>query len=607
MGKHSEPPGEIRKTAPAAPSADADDDSFKLGLGQLLALSFGGMIGSGWLLGSYESAQVAGGLAWVSWLFGGAAMLIIGVVMMELGRRLDRDGGLVWWPFYSSGPIVAMVVSAAIWIFYALNPASEAAAAVQFASHWLPWLYDHQDRLTWPGVGVSALLVIFLTGLSMLGLRLITKITLVATIFKIAIPLLIVGLLVRSGLGGPAHAASLPATRGFGSVLTALTSGGVIYAYIGFQAPVDFGGQARRPVRDIPWAVITPIVFGVLFFTLLQVLSAHDGVLGTGWYGIRYDTPYARLATSIAGWGLFLGWLTRIDSIVSPLGSGLVFTSALANTIDNISSQRLIAGITPARVRSLTPKVARPARMAANPASAREQEHRVPLRILAINLVISLLFLPFLPDWQSLVNASSVITVFVYAVPSISLAALIKNPSEVAARVVDKDQPPSRAIGRYLAPASFMLMTLILYWATFTVLALVTALTVAGATILLVFFRPDFWRPGRGQRLPTPLREEWLDSRTPAYALAGYFCGLIALCWLRQDVLPAATALLWGDAVAMILGFCAFRCLVDSSAAYMMKHPPRKRPGTDPPKPDQWPGTADPEGSVPPAPNPVTA
>lgn len=591
MGKHSGPFERAPKGEQTGLCAHADS-SFKLGFWQLLAYSSGGMIGSGWLLGSVLSAQTAGGLAWISWLLGGAAMIVIVIVMMELGRRLDRDGGLVWWPFYSGGPIVAMVVTAAIWIFYALNPASEAAAAVEFASNWLPWLYSH-DRLTWFGVGASAFLVILLTGLSLLGFRLITKITLLAMIFKVAIPLLVVGLLMRSGIGEPARGTTYPVPPGFGKALTAITSGSVIYTYIGFQAPVDFGGRARHPSRDIPWAMITPVLCGVVLFTLLQVLAAHSGLIGPKWHGIRYNSPYTHVAAGLAGWGLLVRWLVRIDTIVSPLGSGLVFTTALANTIDNISSQGLIAGIIPARTGH--PSLAQ----------KRPRDHRMPRRVLAINLAVSLLFLPFLPDWRDLVGASSVITVFVYAVPSISLAALVANPATVTEGVVGKNRPPSRRVGRYLAPLSFMLMTLILSWATFKVLALGMSLTLVGAAILLTFFRPVFWRKRHGRSALNPLRQEWLDSRVPAGALIGYFCGLVALCWLRQYVFSRATALMWGDVLALALGFFAFRCLVASSAKYMLQHPLRKGTTPDTPVPGTPPAIS--EEDVPPASRPVNA
>jgi|HubBroStandDraft_1064217.scaffolds.fasta_scaffold40294_1 amino acid transporter len=545
--------------------------NFKLSFRQLLAYSFGGMIGSGWLLGAYQSADVAGRLAWVSWLLGGAAMLIIGLVMMELGGTWGRDGGLAWWPFDSSGPAMAMIVVAAIWIFYALNPASEAAAAVQFASHWLPGLWDHAgSRLTATGVGVSALLVILLAGLNLLGLRLITKITVFASLFKVAVPLVVVALLIRSGIGGHADTSRVPAGVGLGGVLTALTSGGVIYAYIGFQAPVDFGGRAHE-IRDIPRAVITPIVFGLIFFTLIQVLSAHDGVLGTGWRGISYDSPYARLATGIAGWGLVLEWLIRIDTIVSPLGSGIVFTAALANIIDNVSSQGLIAGFQP-RASGAVPEQGR--------------KRQLPWRVLVVNLLISLLFLLFLPDWSALVNASSVITIFVYAVPSISLAALLTHsPNSAKAAKLAR----TAGIGRRLAPASFTLMTLILYWATFSVLVLGTALTLAGAAVLIVFLRPGQWKKGRDSEVPSPDWPEWSKSRPPACWLAGYFCGLVALGALRHYGPSGGASWLWGSALALALGVVAFYGLVTSSRDYLKwRHPENSAPPVDtPPRPPE--------------------
>src|ERR1700722_15124877 len=97
-----------------------------------MAFSFGGVIGSGWLLGPAQVTATAGGWGWLSWLIGGGAGLIIGVGVVGLGRAWGQDGGLAWWPMNSSGPIVALIVVAASWIFYAFNPASEAAAAVEF-------------------------------------------------------------------------------------------------------------------------------------------------------------------------------------------------------------------------------------------------------------------------------------------------------------------------------------------------------------------------------------------------------------------------------------------------------------------------------------------
>jgi amino acid transporter len=560
----------------------------KFSVWQLLAYSFGGMIGSGWLLGASEAAGIAGGLAWASWLLAGLAMLIIGIVMMELGRAWGGDGGLVWWPFNSSGPRVAMVVVAAIWIFYALSPASEAAAAVQFGSHWLPWLFDHtHDRITWPGVGVSALLVILLVAANLLGLRLITRITKLAGIFKVAVPVVVLGLLIRSGFGGHTHPAHPVAAGGWGGILTAVTGGGVIYTYIGFQAPVDFGGRARNPERDIPRAVIAPIIFGIVLFPLLQILSAHDGLLGTGWNGISYDSPYARLAVGIAIWHLSVAMLVRIDTIVSPLGSGLVFSAALAHTVDDISSQQLIA------LPGTSPQEADP---------AGETASTVARPVLVVNLLISLAFLPILRSWIGLVDASGVITVFVYAAPSISHAALVRSRPPSVAGVVDRLRRPLSGF----APVSFWLMTLILYWAEFRVLALGTGLTTALA-LLLMRWRPRRWR---GQERPgwdegrREVWRQWPDSRRPASWLFGYLGGLMVLCWLRQYGPAGEVRWLW-SVLALALGIVAFRGLVRSSQGYMEKHPPKV--GRPPSPPDSAGPACGPETGLPPAPEQVIA
>jgi amino acid transporter len=80
-----------------------------LGLWQLTAIGFSGVIGSGWLLGALYAAQPAGPEAVVAWLVGGAALMLIALVMANLGGARPESGGLIRWPFYSSGRLVATI------------------------------------------------------------------------------------------------------------------------------------------------------------------------------------------------------------------------------------------------------------------------------------------------------------------------------------------------------------------------------------------------------------------------------------------------------------------------------------------------------------------
>jgi len=512
---------------------------------QLSSYSFGGMIGSGWLLSASSVAGQAGKLAWVAWVIGGGVMLVIAIVMTELARRWKKDGGLTWWPYMSSGPLVAMITVAAIWLIYALNPASESTAAVELGSQWFHWLYKSsaqdpaQGQLTWPGFGVAAVLAALLIATSLLALRLITAFTVVATAVKIIVPLIVLVLLIRSGIGtGHDYSSS---NDSISSVLTAVTSGGVVYTYTGFQAPIDFGGHTRASARGVRLSIIGPIVFGIVLLTLLQVFSAQHRVLG--WNGVDYSSGYVHLAAGLGIWHMFLEWLIKIDTIGSPLSCGVVFTTALAFVINSLVGEDLV----PAAV---------------GPQREVECRRWVSGKLLVINYVVSLLFLLFLRDWSSQVDESCVIFVFSYAAPSVSLFALIL-----------RDLPPGQhawaktrqfGLPGVLAPVSFVSMTIILYEADPGVLIISIGLVLA-MTAVLVYLRPATWKARK--------EPEWKDSLKLGLLLIAYLCAVAALCAVRQHWTSGRWPVVF-DVTAVLLGFWAFYALVDTSVSYMRSYPP---------------------------------
>jgi amino acid transporter len=518
---------------------------------QLSGYSFGGMIGSGWLLSANATAYEAGNRAWISWIIGGVVMMIIAIVLTELARRWKKDGGLVWWPFMSSGPLVAMITVAAIWIIYALSPASEATAAVEFGSHWFPWLYSPPPpgnpvggQLTWPGFGVAAVLVGLLIATSLLTLRLITSFTVVASAVKVVVPVIVLVLLIRSGFGTGNGMECTAQKSSFSNILTAVTSGGVIYTYTGFQAPIDFGGHTRASARSSRLTVIVPIAFGILLLTLLQVFSVQDRIFGTEWSGIHFDSPYVGLAATVAIWHLSLEWLISLDTIASPLACGVVFVTALTFIINSLVGEDMV------------PAVVGPQREA-------ESRRWASRKILVVNFVISMLFLLFLRDWSSLVEESCIIFVFSYAAPSVSLFALILHDSPPGQRVWAK----ARELGLpgLLAPLSFVLMTFILYEADIRVLAISIGV-VLGMTAALVYLRPATWRARK--------QPQWTNSLRLGLLLIAYLCAVTVLCALRDVTSGRAEAVVCCGVLTVLLGFWAFFILVRESIRYMRVYPP---------------------------------
>jgi hypothetical protein len=169
-----------------------------LGLWQLTAIGFSGVIGSGWLLGAMVAAQIAGPEAIVAWLVGGAALMLIALVMADLGAARPESGGLIRWPYYSSGRLVATIAGWGIWIAYATNPPSESAAMIQYASRYVPGIYSGSSLTTLGvllGIGVMALFVL----INWFGVLLFARINGALTVAKFVVPTLTVIALFISG------------------------------------------------------------------------------------------------------------------------------------------------------------------------------------------------------------------------------------------------------------------------------------------------------------------------------------------------------------------------------------------------------------------------
>lgn len=147
--------------------------------------------------------------------------------------------------------------------------------------------------------------------------------TISLTVAKFVVPAITVIALFASGFHGPnfsAHGGFAP--YGWAPGLSAIATAGIIYAYTGFQGPIDMSGEARNARRDVPRAVVSSLVFSAVLYILLQVvfLGAVPGAdLVHGWHGVNFSSPYAQLAVAVnLTW---LSWVVYADAIGSPAGA----------------------------------------------------------------------------------------------------------------------------------------------------------------------------------------------------------------------------------------------------------------------------------------------
>jgi amino acid transporter len=553
------------------PALEYDDEGRRLSLVDLLGLAAGGVIGSGWVLGAVAADQRAGSDAVYSWLIGGVLMLAVAAVMVELGTAAPKTGGLVFLPLQSSGPLVATVSAAGLWVFYAVNPASEAAAMTSGLSAWRPGLfYSGGSRLTLEGFVWATFFMVLITVVNLLGPRLFLRFNVLLTVWKVLIPLLVVVLLIFAQKQGPAAVhgqhgyAGSAAGQGVTAALAAVTGGGVVYAYLGFQGPMDFAGSVKRrglmsEAARLRWAVYSTICGSIVLYTLLQVVFIrHHAQWATG----MTESPYAQFAAAAS-----IGWivpLIRVNALLSPAGSGMVFTHSLTREVAALSR----AHLTHRGLQSTQHAIIKPF-------GRRLDVYWV---ILIVDLAVGWFALLFVGgSWTALIAITSVLALVVYAVPGVVLASLQLS--------VPEQFPRSKGFYRFLAEFGFVSIAGILYTAGWGVLWKGMASLAVGCCLL-------FGLPVVAER-DAPLIGRWL-RKYDAKAYVSRFqrwrddpsaqSGIILLgCFLllTAATLPSISLFrapsgykFWGGVFVIAMADLAFRRLVTLSRRYMEKVPP---------------------------------
>jgi amino acid transporter len=523
-----------------APEAGGNERGLRKSLGfwQLTAIGFSGVIGSGWLLAAMYAAQAAGPDAIVTWLVGGLALLLIALVMVELGATRPESGGLVRWPYYTNGRLVATLVGWGIWIAYATNPPSESAAMLQYISKYVPGIFNGTS-LTALGVLFAAVIMAVFVAVNWFGVRFFANVNGALTVAKFVVPTITVIALFLSGFHSgnyTGHGGFAP--YGFSAGLSAIATAGIIYAYTGFQGPIDLSGEARNPRRDIPWAVVSALVLSTVVYLALQlvfigVLPGRE--LVHGWHGVSLSSPFAQLALFVnLTW---LSWVLFADSIASPAGSALTFTATTSRETFAMAKNRFL------------------------PAAAGKVDRKsgVPRRAMIINYFIGLAFLLPFHSWQSIVAATSELGLFAYSITAVSQAAFRRHDPAGEAGWIRGTT--------VLAPVSFVIASLILYWATWQELRIALPVLLVGAVV----YGYQQWRGGLDRR----------DLRLGLW-LVGYLVAILVLSAVGSFGGSGLIGAPWDSVIVAAVGAAAFFRGVRDAGEHLAAHPAPAAPARVP-------------------------
>jgi amino acid transporter len=413
----------------------------------ILIMSAGGMIGSGWLFSPFISAQIAGTNALVAWVIAAIFMMFIALPLCELGSMMPVSGGLSNYPTYTHGKEVGFLFAWTAWLSYVVMTPIEVQAILQYSSHFFPSLVlkDTTTLSLSPTGYIVAFFIMFgVVILNTFGIKKLSEYNTLASIIKFILPTTaIVSLLYMSPTR---FAVNLHLSRleDWKEIFMALSAGGIAFAFTGFQNGLMLAGEVKNPQRNLPISILGAIVIGFLLYFMLQwsfLTAIPKEYIAQGWQHLHYpgdDGPLVGLAL-LLGLGV-VATLLLIDAAFSPFGTTLVYTAA---------TSRIVYGMA---LNEHLPKI-----------FMKENRYQIPYVSLYVNFIVGLLsFLPF-PGWQKLVAFLSSASILSYAVGPICLLGMRKQ-------MPNFPRPFKLKYPGLFSHVAFFVCNLMLYWCGFDVL-----------------------------------------------------------------------------------------------------------------------------------------
>lgn len=431
----------------------------------LLMLSINGIIGSGWLFAPLYAAKAAGSAAIIAWIIGGASAILIAFTFAELSAMFPVAGGTAHIPQLSHGAFTSFILSWIAWVTALMLAPLEVQAVLQYASLFFPSLMhvvNGAATLTLVGFIWAAILMVAMCVVNMVSFNGLVRFNTAIFAFKVSVMVLTVFAIfnARFTIGNFADFShGVGTAEGWKAIFTAVATGGIVLAFNGFKTGVELAGETKNLAVALPLATAGSVMACLILYLGLQIcfIGAIDPAsLSGGWKNLSFTGdlgPFVGLAGAL---GLVIVLkLLYANSIVSPLGAGLIYVTSTARILYAISK----LGYVPKWLSYLN-------------------KQHLPVWAIAINFLFGMIsFLP-LPGWQAMVNFLVSTMVITYAMGPISLMALRLS-------LPNKERPFRLPFARVLCFTAFYLCNLFSYWTGWET---ISKLAIVLATGLLLFF-----------------------------------------------------------------------------------------------------------------------
>lgn len=428
----------------------------------LLLTSISAIIGSGWLFSAYYTSSIAGPAASLSWIIGGIFIIIVAFVFAEICSMIPVTGSSTRIPQYTHGMTVSFMFSWMIWLSYLALMATEVQAVIQYASFYFPILTHSNGGLTKHGYLTALVLMFLISFINTYSVRWLIRCNNILTIMKVIIPMIIVLIILAyyftpTQVIHPTGSAFMP--NGMVGVFSAISSGGIVFAFNGFKQAAEMAGEAKNPGKSVPIAIVGSVSLCLILFLLIQFaffssLNASD--LLSGWTNIHLGQNNSPLASILEQDHLHrLLPLLYVAAIIAPLAAGLMYCGSAARSIYGMSKN----GYLPGFFAKISPK-------------------GNPLNATIVNFFLGMCLFAPLPGWDTMVAFLTSLLAITYAAGPICMMALRSQAPQ-------QKRPLRLPFGKIWAFVAFYICTLLAYWSGWAVLNKMIFAILFGLVLLL--------------------------------------------------------------------------------------------------------------------------
>ena len=501
----------------------------QLSLIDLTIIGLGAIFGSGWLFAASHVSAIAGPAGIFSWLLGGFAVLLLGIVYCELGAALPRAGGVVRYPVYSHGPLLGYLMGFITLIAFSSLVAIEVVASRQYAAAWFPGLTQAGSNsptvIGW--LMQFGLLCLFFM-LNYRSVKTFAKFNNLVSVFKFIVPLLVIGVLFTFFKPANFEVHGF-APFGMAGIEMAVSAGGVIFAFLGLTPIISVASEVQNPQRTIPIALILSVLLSTAIYVLLQTAflgGVPTEMLVNGWASVSKELalPYRDIALALGvGW---LAYLVVADAVISPSGCGNIYMNATPRVVYGWAKTGTFFKIF-TRI---------------------DEKSGIPRPALWLTFALSVFWTMPFPSWEALINVVSAALVLSYAVAPVSVAALRRNAP-------DMPRPFRVKWMAVLGPLSFVIAALIVYWSGWNTVSWLLGLQIAMFVVYLMCGRfVPTWHLNLAQQVRSSMWLIGFYAVTIVLSKLGSFGGMGVLTHPFDNLVVATCALgiyYWGAATGV--------------------------------------------------------